>query len=204
MDRPQIIYSAYVLLFLLINASFLAIPYLAFSEDMGATYKLVRDLGICHQKISRSLCLFGDGLGYWISDCTKQNGSFAAGSTDRVAEMVEIGNAKGYKMPVCARDFGIYAAMLLAALAYPFVRRLDEKRMYPALYLLLAMVPIALDGGIQFLSDVGWVPFSYESTNAMRILTGAIAGAAASFYAIPLTINLFSGDGGPKKRAKSG
>jgi len=192
MERAHFAYAAYIVLFLIINAFFFAVPLLAFTQDMGGVYKLVRDLGICHQKLSRSLCVFNDGKGYWVADCTAQDGSFVGGATDRLEERVVVDGAVGYKMPVCARDFGIYGAMLLAGLAYPFFRKLDGKELSPAIWLILAMVPIGLDGGIQLLSDLHWVPFAYESTNMIRLLTGAIAGGVAAFYAIPLLINLIS------------
>ena len=51
------------------------------------------------------------------------------------------------------------------------------------------MIPIGIDGGLQFISDLGVVPLAYESTNMLRLLTGAIAGIVASFYAIPLIMN---------------
>ncbi|MFH0737621.1 MAG: DUF2085 domain-containing protein [Candidatus Micrarchaeota archaeon] len=196
MQRPQIVYLAYVLIFTIVVASFFAVPLMAFSQDMGGVYKGVRDAAICHQKISRSLCVFrGDG-GYWISDCTAQNGTYVTERDDRITLKVVEGTTIGYKMPVCARDFGIYGAMLLAALAYPFVRRLDDRDMLPAVYLLLALVPMGLDGGIQLASDLGWVPFAYESTNLIRLLTGAVAGGTASFYAIPLLIGMAARDKG--------
>jgi uncharacterized membrane protein len=192
MNRAYLIYSAYMLFSLLLVGLVLAVPFLAFNNDMTAAYEAFGYT--CHQKLSRSICLFTDGSGYWIGDCTQQNGSFVSSYADRAALGVDTGSAVGYKMPVCARDFGIYGAMLLAGFLYPFMRRLDERGMWPALYLILALVPIALDGGVQLLSDIGWLPFAYESTNFLRLLTGAIAGGAASFYAIPLLVNLFGGD----------
>jgi uncharacterized membrane protein len=53
-------------------------------------------------------------------------------------------------------------------------------------------VPIGLDGGLQLASDTGLVAFAYESTNMIRVITGGIAGLAASFYAIPVLMNMFS------------
>jgi len=146
--------------------------------------------------MSRSLCVFNDGGAYWISDCTPQNGTYVTDRDDRLTLKTENGTAIGYKMPACARDFGIYGAMLLAALAYPFLRKLDDRTVLPAAYLLLALVPMGLDGGIQLASDLGWAPFAYESTNLIRLLTGAIAGGAASFYAIPLLIGMLSREKG--------
>jgi uncharacterized membrane protein len=114
---------------------------------------------------------------------------------------VKSGDAIGYKMPVCSRDFGLYAALLMGALVYPIVRELKDRRVPPPVFFLLALVPIALDGGLQLgtilLSSMGTIDFVYESTNVLRLITGVIAGFAASFYAIPLLMNMF---GGPRSR----
>jgi uncharacterized membrane protein len=197
MDKAHLAYAAYMLVFLILAGSALLVPFLAFSQDMGWAYSAFGPT--CHQKMSRSLCLFRSDTGYWIADCTEQGGAYVGDYLDRKLVRVEEGNVIGYKMPICARDFGIYAAMLLAGAIYPFIRRLDSRAMYPAAYLILAMVPIALDGGLQLISEIdkpllgfNIIPFEYESTNAMRLLTGAIAGFAASFYAIPVLVNIFS------------
>jgi uncharacterized membrane protein len=204
MDRAHVAYLAYMLFFLILAGSALIVPILAFNSDMDGAYAAFGPT--CHQKLSRSLCVFrasvADGSaagGYWVADCTLQGGGYVNDYVDRTTVRVETQGATGYKMPICARDFGIYGAMLLAGAIYPFVRRVGSRAMYPAFYLLLAMVPLALDGGIQLATELDRpltgsdiIPFEYESTNAMRLLTGAIAGFAASFYAIPVLVNVFS------------
>ncbi len=102
----------------------------------------------------------------------------------------------GFKVPVCARDVGLYLSMLFGGLVYPLVRRINDRYVYPAIYLVIAMVPIGIDGTVQLLSDIGLLPFVYESTNELRLITGFIAGFVAAFYAIPILVNLASGDGG--------
>ena len=162
-------------------------PLLAFDNDMGAAYAAFSVS--CHQKLSRSLCLFSDGEGYWIADCTPQEGEYVATQTDRSEVRVTYDGAIGLKMPVCSRDIGLYAAMLIGGLLYPLARKLDDK-VPPAIFLILALVPIRLDGGVQIVSEIGILPFVYESTNAVRLATGAIAGLAAAFYAVPILTNL--------------
>lgn len=143
----------------------------------------------CHQKLSRSLCLFED---LSIEDCTKQNGEYI--ENDRNATSIQTEKGTGYKIPVCSRDIGLYLALFLGGLVYILVRRLDDKTVYPGIFLVIAMIPIGLDGGIQLLSEIGILPFIYESTNLIRLITGAIAGFVAAFYAIPMIINIFSKD----------
>ncbi|MFH1448586.1 MAG: DUF2085 domain-containing protein [Candidatus Micrarchaeota archaeon] len=94
----------------------------------------------------------------------------------------------GEQMPICSRDMGMYLGMFLGALAFPFVFRIESKSVPPFVFLFVAMVPIGLDGGIQYVSHIVELPFIglYESTNALRLATGLLIGIAMSFYAIPL------------------
>jgi uncharacterized membrane protein len=192
MERGRLAYAGYVIFFVVLVGSVFAVPFLAFSSDMGAAYQAFSYT--CHQKLSRSLCLFGGPDGYWIADCTAQEGAFVTGSEDRTAVKVVADSVTGYKMPVCSRDVGLYGAMLLGGLIYPFVRRLEDGAMYPAIFLVLAIVPLGIDGSLQLVSELGVLPFIYESTNLMRVATGAIAGFVAAFYAIPVLVNIVRPD----------
>lgn len=191
MERVQAVYLGYLAFFLILTGSILAVPLLAFDHDMGAAYAAFSVT--CHQKLSRSLCVFSGGEGYWVADCTPQEGEFVTSPTDRTGTTVAYEGARGMKMPVCSRDIGLYAAMLLGGLLYPLARRLEDD-VPPAIFLILALVPIGIDGGLQIVSEVGILPFVYESTNAVRLATGAIAGLAAAFYAVPILTNLVSKD----------
>jgi uncharacterized membrane protein len=44
------------------------------------------------------------------------------------------------------------------------------------------------------------VPFIYESTNTIRLLTGLLAGAVSAFYAIPVLMNMFVQDSAVRKK----
>lgn len=85
------------------------------------------------------------------------------------------------QVPVCARDFAIYFSFLLAALLYPFLKKLEDARLPPIKYLLLALIPIGIDGGTQLIG-------LRESTNFLRILTGFVLGFVTPFYLIPFFI----------------
>ena len=108
----------------------------------------------------------------------------------------------GYKMTVCARCAGIYFAMLLGLLVYPLVKRVDDAEMPPFWYLLLAIVPIGLDGGTQLLADyapilAGWginLPsfLLRHSTNELRVLTGGVVGVVMPFFILPMFNEMFS------------
>lgn len=155
----------------------------------------------CHQKISRSLCMFKTTDGnYYVADCTKQSNEYIV-NDNKIKSIKNEQGELGYKMPVCSRDIAIYGAMLIAAIIYPFMRKLDDKNVPPTIYLLLALVPIGLDGGLQLLSELGIRVFgAYESTNLIRTVTGAIAGFALPFYIFPLWNYYRSGKKNKKKK----
>jgi len=88
-----------------------------------------------------------------------------------------------YRFPVCSRDMAIYAAMLMGGLAMPFLWDKDSRKTPNLLILVFAALPIAIDGGTQLLGI-------RESTNSLRILTGAIIGFAIPFYLVPLINDL--------------
>ena len=197
MKNEELAYLLYMSFMSLLVLSIFIIPFLAFTSDMGWAYGAFSVT--CHQKLSRSLCLFSDGTSYWVGDCSRQAGEFVSTQADRTQIKVQDGVVTGYKMPVCSRDIGLYGAMLLGGIAYPLSRDLRDRRVWPAIWLVLAVVPLALDGGVQLVSELGLLPFVYESTNMIRLLTGAIAGFVAAFYAIPILVNLFSKEGKEKR-----
>jgi len=84
----------------------------------------------------------------------------------------------GNQMPFCARDLGIFLGMALG-----MVLAFMIKARPPFLLVILGLVPMALDGGIQLLTD-------YESTNLMRLLTGALAGVSVAFLIHLIALNI--------------
>jgi uncharacterized membrane protein len=84
----------------------------------------------------------------------------------------------GNEMPFCARDFGLFLGMALG-MALAFV----IKARPPFLLIILGFVPMALDGGIQLLT-------SYESTNIVRLVTGALAGVSVAFLIHLIAMNI--------------
>lgn len=189
--REVIIYGLYVLSLILFVGGAMLTPFLAHehnpvADTLYGTYKPA-----CHQKISRSQCVFKDSSGgFSVGDCTNQSGEFVADDQKQKKNVVD--NSTGYKIGVCARDTGIYGFMLLAALVYPFVFKLDNKKMLPPIIFIAAIIPIGLDGGLQFLSTLGLFGIEYESINIVRFITGAIVGAAITVYALPILNKMFN------------
>jgi uncharacterized membrane protein len=79
----------------------------------------------------------------------------------------------GVPMPLCARCVGIYAGMLGGIVAFWAVPLLRERVMRG--FALAAVAPLALDGLTQLTG-------LRESTNPLRLATGAIAGLAFGLW----------------------
>ncbi|MFH1394486.1 MAG: DUF2085 domain-containing protein [Candidatus Micrarchaeota archaeon] len=173
-------------------------PHIAHSSEEDSQWLYDAFSMTCHQKLSRSLCLFS-GDGYFIADCTEQAGEKVGQDNDIIR--AEVNGKVGYKLAVCARDVGLYLFLLIGALAYPFFRKLNSDEVPAPIWLVLAIVPFALDGTIQLFSSIapGLVGF-YESSNMIRLSTGALAGFVASFYVLPVLNSMFSQMKKPQKK----
>lgn len=99
-----------------------------------------------------------------------------------------LGNPQmGYKMTLCERDIAIYTMMFIGGVIYstPYVRR----RLRPVplyIYVILGVMPIAIDGFSQLL---GYPPFGLwpqrETLPVFRVLTGALFGIMNAWLGFP-------------------
>jgi uncharacterized membrane protein len=76
----------------------------------------------------------------------------------------------GNQMPMCSRDTGMFIGLFAGALAISFASLSMRKR-----WLLIGLLPMIIDGGLQATSG-------YTSDNVVRVVTGAIAGAAVAMF----------------------
>ncbi len=153
------------------------VPFLA-AADSPAAEPLYSFYGYtCHQFISRSICYFP---GQGVADCIP-GGELLPYRLHAVDNSGTI----GYPFPVCARDIGIYLAALISGLLLIFLKKENAMAIPNPLFFILALAPIALDGGTQLLGF-------RESTNIIRLITGGIAGFAFSFYCVPLMNRAFA------------
>jgi uncharacterized membrane protein len=109
----------------------------------------------------------------------------------------------GYKIALCERDTAIYASLLLGGIAFHFLRR-KLKPLHWALWILLGVVPMGLDGGTQLLSSLPFLHFPFrESTPLLRIVTGTLFGLASVWFAYPYVQDSMDEDlaAGPPARA---
>lgn len=89
------------------------------------------------------------------------------------------------QMPFCARDVGLFLGLAAASGVVTFVRY----RVNPVL-VLAGLVPIAIDGGMQMVTE-------YESNNLLRLATGLLAGVALALLLAHFMFAL-QDDGPPK------
>ncbi|MBN1438768.1 MAG: DUF2085 domain-containing protein [Anaerolineales bacterium] len=137
----------------------------------------------CHQLGFRSFYLFGEQPYYLRADFEEVTG---INPDDLWASRDFVGNARlGYKVALCQRDVAIYSALLLAGIAFHFLRG-KVKPLHWSLWILLGIFPIGLDGGTQLLSYIPILHFPFrESTPLLRVVTGAMFGLTSAWFAYP-------------------
>ena len=146
-------------------------------------YAIYRPL--CHQYPSRSFFLFGPQLAYPLTTPIHVSEMNALRSFVGDAHM-------GYKTALCQRDVAIYGCMLLAGLVYGMLRHRKSIQPWPMWrYFAFGILPMMLDGGIQWISYAAWLFFPalvkipFETTPLMRALTGAFFGLGIVAAAYP-------------------
>ena len=193
-------YLALVNLFLLL---YLGLPFLAPLLLKAGTngpariiYAIYRPL--CHQFGFRSWYLSGEQA-YYPHAAAHIEGmktfEQVTGITDyndpyRLAARAYTGDQTvGYKVALCQRDVAIYAALLFFSLVYSLTGR-HIPPLHWALWVLIGMVPIGLDGLSQILSQfnlhalVAFLPYR-ESSPFLRTLTGFLFGFSTAWFGIP-------------------
>ncbi|MFP3949780.1 MAG: DUF2085 domain-containing protein [Candidatus Micrarchaeia archaeon] len=169
-------YYLFMLFMAVLNILILVTPFLLISfppagEVMNSFFSMT-----CHQLAARSYCYYPGAAS--ISDCPDVYSK---------TPILESPEGTAYKFPVCARDLPLYLAAFAGGIAVYYTRWRDSKKSPNPLYFMVALIPIALDGGTQFIG-------LRESTNELRTITGVIAGFAFSFYFIPLLNSLLLKD----------
>ncbi len=99
-----------------------------------------------------------------------------------------IGDSRmGWKVALCERDVAIYGALFLGGLIFSIPLLRNRLRPIPIwLYFILGILPIALDGGIQLLSEPPIALFAArETTPLFRTLTGGLFGLMNAWLAFP-------------------
>jgi uncharacterized membrane protein len=90
---------------------------------------------------------------------------------------------EGHPFAVCARCTGIYFGFAAGVLLYPLLRSLEREDAPARKWLLLALVPVALDFALDFFGI-------WQNTHLTRFVTGALVGAVVAFYVVPGLLDL--------------
>ncbi len=151
---------------------------------------------VCHQLGFRSFYLFGDQAVYprtaaGITNLLTFNQATGLSESSTVSDLFKarayVGDhSHGYKIALCERDLAIYAGILIFGLLFSLTRyRIPALPWY--LWILLAVIPIALDGFSQLLSQppLSFLPFR-ESTPQLRVLTGFLFGFGTAWFGFPV------------------
>lgn len=155
-------------------------------------YKLYKPL--CHQLAYRSFFLFGEQVVYpcelaGILDLKSYEEVTGFDSQDQLAAIAFRGNEQlGYKIALCQRDLAIYLSLLLFGLIFSITGRKLKPLPWLA-WIILALVPIGLDGFSQLISQMeiqslGWLSIR-ESTPLLRVLSGAMCGWFTAWFGLP-------------------
>ena len=181
MAGSRVPYILLLLALFALNASIFITPYLASQGDPSAASLYAVFSLTCHQLTSRSLCLYKydmDGH-YGFGDCLPMS-AFSLSKADTV----NYPEKTAYKMPVCSRDVAIYLAMLVGMLLLPFLWEIEADDWPNRWILVIAAIPIAIDGTTQLVG-------LRESTNLLRIVTGVIIGIVLPFYLLPMLNSVY-------------
>jgi uncharacterized membrane protein len=147
---------------------------------------------VCHQLAYRSWFLFGEQPAY-PREIAGVEGLIpygqATGQSENdlwTARLYEGNEIIGYKVALCERDIAIYVGILLFGLVYAVFRR-KFKSLHWAVWLVLAIFPIGLDGVSQLLSQPPLAILPYrESTPLLRSITGFLFGFLTAWFGYPL------------------
>jgi uncharacterized membrane protein len=187
-----------LLVFLYVGLPFLA-PVLmkeGAAAPANAVYAVYSPL--CHQFGFRSWFLFGEQAFYprAAADISGvQTFEQVTGITDQndlyrlQARAFKGSPMLGYKVALCERDVAIYGAMLIFGLLYAASGR-HLPPLHWALWLLIGLGPIGLDGFSQLISQLNLpalmaiLPYR-ESTPFLRTLTGFLFGFSTAWFAYP-------------------
>jgi uncharacterized membrane protein len=134
---------------------------------------------MCHQLPERSYFLFGSKFTYSLPEIQ----SVWKNTNNPVVLRLFLGNAEmGWKVAWSDRMISMYTATWLFGLAWwPLRRRLKP---LPVWGLLLFLLPMAIDGGTHFLSDLSGIGQGFRDTNAWL--------AALTFHSLPASF--YTGD----------
>ena len=149
----------------------------------------------CHQLAFRSLFLFGEQA-FYPRELANIEGLMTYGEAiglyeeDFAAASAFLGSPEmGYKVALCQRDIAIQSSLLIFTLIFALSRQ-KIKPIPIFIWFIFGLLPIALDGGTQLLSQLGLQGLSWltprESAPWQRLLSGALFGLFSAWFILPI------------------
>jgi uncharacterized membrane protein len=150
---------------------------------------------LCHQLGFRSFFLFGEQPYYprvaaGVSGVIPFGKATGIDENDLLSARAFTGNeALGYKVALCERDVAIYGAIIIFGILYALTQR-KIPPLHWALWLIIAILPIGLDGFSQLFSQLPFpaittiLPYR-ESTPFLRVFTGFLFGFGTAWFGLP-------------------
>ena len=179
--------GAYVLL------SILAPIFMKLGWEKPAKYIYWIYSNFCHQYAYRSWFLFGKQAFYPLNSVrnmkiTTYSDAFDANNLDLdIARTITGNDETGFNVAIGQRDLAIYGALFLFGIVFLMTGR-KLKKVPLLVWLLIAVLPVTLDGVIQLLGSYNLsLPLvgNWESTPAVRTVTGALFGIISGCLIYP-------------------
>ena len=180
-----------ILVFLYVGIPFLAPTLMKVGLNAPAQVIYHAYSFVCHQFAFRSWFLFGEQIAYpraeaGITGLISFQQATGINGFDLLSARAYVGNAQlGYKVALCQRDVAIYGGILIFGVLFSLVKR-KFKPIHWIAWILIAIVPIGLDGFSQLISQppLNLIPFR-ESTPFLRALTGLLFGFFTAWFGYP-------------------
>jgi len=180
-----------VLVFLYLGTAFLAPTLMKVGATAPARVIYRVYSYVCHQFAFRSWFLFGAQIAYpraeaGVTGLVSFQQATGIDGADLLAAREYIGNAiLGYKVALCERDTAIYGGILIFGVLFAFLKS-KVKPIHWILWIVVAIVPIGLDGFSQLISQppISLIPYR-ESTPFLRVLTGFLFGFLTAWFGYP-------------------
>jgi len=180
-----------IMVFIYVGIPFIAPALMKVGADApaGVIYRVYGF--VCHQFAYRSWFLFGDQREYpreeaGINNLTSYEVATELDSNDLLSAREFIGNPQlGYKVALCERDVAIYGGILTFGIIFALTKR-RLKSIHWLIWILFGILPIALDGFSQLLSQppLSIIPYR-ESTPLLRTITGFLFGFLTAWFGYP-------------------
>jgi uncharacterized membrane protein len=180
-----------IMVFIYVGIPFLAPVLMKVGADApaGVIYKVYGF--VCHQFAFRSWFLFGDQISYpreaaGVNNLMSYEEATGLNSNDLLAAREFVGNPQlGYKVALCERDVAIYGGILVFGIIFALSKR-KLKSIHWVIWIIFGILPIALDGVSQLLSQppLNLIPYR-ESTPLLRTITGFLFGFLTAWFGYP-------------------